>query len=75
MKKIKLLSALILVIVGSANVEVQTKAETKPSIIFVHGFWSDGSAWSGEISALQAKGYNVISVQNPCTSIAKVLML
>lgn len=69
MKKIKLISAVILMIVSS-NVEAQTKVDTKPTIIFVHGLWSDGSAWSVEISALQGKGYNVISVQNPCTSLA-----
>lgn len=70
MKKIKLMSALILVVLGSANLEAQTKIDTKPTIIFVHGIWSDGSAWSGEITTLQAKGYNVISVQNPLTSLA-----
>lgn len=41
----------------------------KPSIIFVHGLWADGSCWSEIIPPLQAGGYNVISVQNPLTSL------
>jgi pimeloyl-ACP methyl ester carboxylesterase len=41
----------------------------KPSIIFVHGLWADGSCWSEVIPALKAEGFNVISVQNPLTSL------
>jgi len=32
--------------------------------------FADGSSWSKVISLLQAKGYNVIAVQNPLTSLA-----
>lgn len=42
----------------------------KPTIIFVHGVWADGSSFTHQIEALQAKGYPVISVQNPITSLA-----
>ena len=41
----------------------------KPSIIFAHGLWADGSCWSDVIPALKADGYNVIAVQNPLTSL------
>jgi pimeloyl-ACP methyl ester carboxylesterase len=41
----------------------------KPSILFVHGLWADGSCWSEVIPPLQADGYNVIAVQNPLTSL------
>ncbi len=44
---------------------------TKPTIIFVHGIWADGSCWNDDIAALQSKGYKVISVQNPITSLAE----
>ena len=37
---------------------------TKPSIVFVHGLWADGSCYSKVIPALQAEGHEVISVQN-----------
>ena len=41
----------------------------KPSILFVHGLWADGSCWSETIPPLRAEGYNVISVQVPLTSL------
>ena len=35
----------------------------KPSIVFCHGIWADGSCFSKVIAPLQAAGYEVISVQ------------
>ena len=40
------------------------------NIVFVHGAFADGSSWARVIPILQAKGYNVIAVQNPLTSFA-----
>ncbi len=37
--------------------------ETKPSIVFVHGIWADGSSFSKLIPALQAEGHEVIAAQ------------
>src|SRR5438094_6751886 len=37
---------------------------TKPSIVFAHGIWADGSSFSKVIPALQAEGYEVVSTQN-----------
>ena len=37
--------------------------ETKPSIVFCHGIWADGSSFSKVIPALQADGHEVIAVQ------------
>jgi pimeloyl-ACP methyl ester carboxylesterase len=37
---------------------------TKPSIVFVHGLWADGSCFSKVISPLQAEGYQVIASQH-----------
>lgn len=59
-----------MVLLGTVNVHAQKEAATKPTIIFVHGIWADGSSWNSQILALQAKGYPVISVQNPITSLA-----
>jgi len=42
----------------------------KPTIIFVHGIWADGSCFTHQIEQLQAKGYHVMSVQNGVTSLA-----
>src|SRR2546422_8651637 len=36
---------------------------TKPSIVFCHGIWADGSSFSKVIPPLQAAGYEVIAAQ------------
>ena len=36
---------------------------TKPSIVFVHGIWADGSSFSKLIPSLQAEGHEVIAAQ------------
>jgi pimeloyl-ACP methyl ester carboxylesterase len=38
-------------------------ANGKPSIVFCHGIWADGSSFSKVIPALQAEGYQTIAVQ------------
>lgn len=40
------------------------------NVVLVHGAFADGSSWSKVIPLLQAKGLNVIAVQNPLTSFA-----
>jgi pimeloyl-ACP methyl ester carboxylesterase len=37
--------------------------QTKPSIVFAHGIWADGSSFSKVIPALQAEGHEVIAAQ------------
>src|SRR5260370_22953162 len=37
--------------------------QTKPSIVFCHGIWADGSCFSKEIPPLQAEGYEGIAAQ------------
>src|SRR3974390_1049089 len=36
---------------------------TKPSIVFCHGIWADGSCFSKVMPALQADGYQCIAAQ------------
>lgn len=68
-------AACILVLVGvlflHSNAVAQTggSMNTKITIVFVHGLWADGSCWSKIINPLVDKGYKVISVQNPTTSL------
>src|SRR3989442_7805886 len=38
--------------------------QTKPSIVFVHGIWADGSCFRKVIPALQAEGYEVMASQH-----------
>ena len=44
-------------------------ADTLPTIVLVHGAWADGSSWTKVIVALQAKGFAVVAVQIPLTSV------
>jgi pimeloyl-ACP methyl ester carboxylesterase len=37
--------------------------QTKPSIVFAHGIWADGSSFSKIIPTLQAEGHEVIAAQ------------
>jgi pimeloyl-ACP methyl ester carboxylesterase len=48
-----------------AKAEEVSKVSTsaKPSIVFCHGIWADGSSFSKVIPPLQAQGYEVIAVQ------------
>src|SRR5215467_1784465 len=69
MKKIGILVLVSVLFLGS-NAFAQTGAmKTKPTIVFVHGLWADGSCWSKVINPLVDQGYKVISVQNPTTSL------
>lgn len=38
--------------------------EKKPSIVFAHGLWADGSCFSKVIPTLQAEGYEVMASQH-----------
>ena len=43
--------------------------QTKPSIVFAHGLWADGSCYSKLIPTLQAEGHEVVSAQNSLDSL------
>jgi pimeloyl-ACP methyl ester carboxylesterase len=40
------------------------------TVVLVHGAFTDGSGWNEVIRILQRRGLNVVSVQNPLTSLA-----
>ena len=42
----------------------------KPTIVLVHGAFADATGWQEVIPLLQRRGYEVIAVQNPLTSLA-----
>ena len=44
--------------------------ETKPSIVFCHGIWADGSCFNKVIPTLQADGHQVIAAQYGLDSLA-----
>lgn len=68
MKRLAIL-ALSLLVVLSGTFSARAAAPVK-NIVLVHGAFADGSSWSKVIPLLQAKGYNVIAVQNPLSSLA-----
>lgn len=43
---------------------------TKLNIVLVHGAWGDGSHWRHIIPPLHDRGFHVVAVQNPLTSLA-----
>lgn len=45
-------------------------ADVKPTVIFVHGAWADGSGWEAVATRVAAKGHKVVVVQNPLLSLA-----
>jgi pimeloyl-ACP methyl ester carboxylesterase len=64
-----------MMLVPSYGLEVRgfaqaTSSQGARNIVLVHGAWADGSCWSGVIALLQAKGFHVVAVQNPLTSLA-----
>ncbi len=45
-------------------------ADPAKSIVLVHGAFADGSSWAKVIPLLASKGYTVVAVQNPLSSLA-----
>ena len=45
-------------------------AKTKPSIVFVHGIWADGSSFAKVMPLLQREGYEVIATQHGLDTVA-----
>src|SRR6478752_8783026 len=43
---------------------------SKPSIVFAHGLWADGSCFSKVINLLVADGFEVIATQNQLNTVA-----
>src|SRR5271168_165174 len=48
----------------------ESMSQTKPSIVFAHGLWADGSCFSKLIPTLQAEGHEVMASQHGLDSLA-----
>jgi pimeloyl-ACP methyl ester carboxylesterase len=59
----------VLFLGSSAVSQTEGSMNKTLTIVFVHGLWADGSCWSKVITPLADKGYKIISVQNPTTSL------
>ena len=67
--KRSLIAAALFATTAFANAaDVPAAADT--TIVLVHGAFADGSSWDKVIPLLHAKGYKVVAVQNPLSSLA-----
>ena len=68
----QIMPAMLAAVIFLFSLPVQSQQASKgvKNIVLVHGAFADGSSWAKVIPLLKAKGYNVISVQNPLTSLA-----
>jgi len=66
MKKTAFLFAMLALLVAGKGLMAQPNGVK--NILLIHGAFADGSGWQGVYKILAAKGYNVIVVQNPLSS-------
>ncbi|MGP6188556.1 MAG: alpha/beta fold hydrolase [Vulcanimicrobiaceae bacterium] len=65
-----LLATVLLVPIARASAQDADSGTGVRNILLVHGAFADGSSYAKVIPLLQAKGYNVVAVQNPLSSLA-----
>src|SRR5206468_2606660 len=61
--------ALGLLVAGAAGSAPVAKTPAR-SIVLVHGAFAEGSSWDRVVPLLQARGFKVVSVHEPMTSLA-----
>lgn len=60
----------LLMVAALAAVGTPALADTaKPTIVLVHGAFADGASWNKVIPLLEAKGYPVVAVHDPLSSL------
>ena len=57
------------VIAGATSIR-RFNMSDKPTVVFAHGLWADGSCYSKVIPLLLADGFHVISTQNHLNTVA-----
>jgi pimeloyl-ACP methyl ester carboxylesterase len=55
--------------VGRSRAAPAQSAQTKPTIVLVHGAWASSASWNGVIARLQNDGYTVDAPPNPLHSL------
>ena len=71
----KITTTLLAGIVGVATAlsdgaPAQSQQPTVKNIVLVHGAFADGSCWAKVIPILEARGFHVVAVQNPLSSLS-----
>jgi pimeloyl-ACP methyl ester carboxylesterase len=54
-------------LLGSAHASQQSPVK---NIVLVHGAFADGTSWAKVIPILEKRGFHVVAVQNPLTSLS-----
>jgi len=49
---------------------VAAHAQTKPTVVLVHGAFADSSSWNGVVADLTRDGYHVVAAANPLRGVA-----
>jgi pimeloyl-ACP methyl ester carboxylesterase len=71
MKKITKILALATALTVSAGMTAQPSvAQSKPTIVLVHGAFAESSSWDGVIAELGRDGYTAVAAANPLCSVA-----
>jgi pimeloyl-ACP methyl ester carboxylesterase len=61
----------LLLLLGPKNPLALAVHPAIKNIVLVHGAFADATSWSKVIPLLEAKGYHVVAVQNPLTSLTE----
>lgn len=63
------IAASLIIYLSSCTTSAEPPVKGVRNIVLVHGAFADGSSWAKVVTLLQDKGFNVVSVQNPLTSL------
>jgi pimeloyl-ACP methyl ester carboxylesterase len=63
-------AAMLVASTPTQGTEQEKQSRGVTNIVLVHGAWADGSSWSKVIPILAAKGFHVVAVQLPHTTLA-----
>ena len=73
----RFLSLATLTLLGGAALDLHAEPKTSapsasalPTIVLVHGAFADGSSWDRVVPLLRAKGYSVVALHQPLSSLA-----
>src|ERR1700756_54402 len=65
-----LAASLASIVAMSRVAQAQPQSPVVKNILLVHGAFADGTSWGKVIPILESRGFHVVAVQNPLTSLA-----
>src|SRR5438132_12720266 len=66
----RLIGSVSLVVSMMLSTATSAQEKAQKTVVLVHGAFADGSSWDKVIPLLEARGLQVVAVQNPLTSLA-----